>query len=288
MDISLDLNYSNKKPVLNQLNFEIMKQIILTSLLAISMLVGFAQITLQKTYNYSTSVVMLETLGYKYFLMDVPNSQVRFYNMDHSLYKTVNCNVPNGYYLADIKYVSQNLFNADAQIEFVYTYYKYVATASSYYYMYGSRVVNENGNNMLTIEGAQYIFVNKTGESEYKLFAYCFDYSVFPETVWTNIYNLPGSIVLSANIQGMQPDNFLNAWPNPASDIVQIAYELPENVKDANLYLIDSNGRPVKNYQIDNHIDNLALNLNDLSAGVYHYFIEYGNSRTESKKIIIQ
>lgn len=264
-----------------------MKQIILTSLLAISILLGYSQVTLQKTYNYSTTVVKLETLGYKYYLMDVPASQARIYNMDHSVYKTISCSVPNGYYLGDVKYVSQNLFNTDSQIELVYIYYKYV-TASTPYYMYGAKVVNESGATLASIDGVQYIYVNKTGDAEYKLFAYCFDYSIFPEKVWTNIYSLPGSLVSALNFSSQQTDSFLNAYPNPASDIVRIAYELPENVKDANLYLIDATGRPVRNYQIDNHIDNLALNVNDLSAGVYHYFIEFGNTRTEAKKIVVQ
>ncbi|MDP3915760.1 MAG: T9SS type A sorting domain-containing protein [Bacteroidota bacterium] len=264
-----------------------MKQIILTSLLLFSVLVGYAQITLQKTYNYSTTVVKLETLGYKYYLMDVPASQVRIYNMDHSVFKTINCNVPSGYYLADVKYVSQNLFNTDSQIELVYIYYKYVTTATSYYYIYGSRIINENGSNLQTIDGAQYIFVNKTGDSEYKLFAYCFDYSIFPEKVWTNIYSLTGSLVSALNISGNQPNVFLNAYPNPATDVIRLAYELPANVKSASLNLIDSNGRAVKNFQVDGHSDHIAVNVNDLSAGIYHYFIEYDNRRTSSKKIII-
>jgi hypothetical protein len=265
-----------------------MKKFISTLILMFSIAAVYSQITLQKTYNYSTTVIKLETLGYKYYLMDVPASQVRFYNMDHSLYKTVNCAVPNGYYLSDIKYVSQNLFNTDAQIEFTYTYYKYVSTTTSYYYMYGSGVANENGTNLLTIDGAQYLFVNKTGDTEYKLFAYCFDYSVFPETVWTNIYNLPGSLVSAANISGRQPDVFLNAWPNPANDIIKLNYELPDQIKNASLYLSDSNGRPIGNYQIDNHSDHLALNINDLAPGVYLYYIEYNNRRTVSKKIVVQ
>lgn len=265
-----------------------MKRIIISSLLVFTSFLSFGQITLQKTYNYSTTVVKLETLGYKYYLMDVPNSQVRIYNMDHSLYKTVNCVVPNGYYLSDIKYVSQNLFNTDAQIELAYTYYKYISTTSSYYYMYGSGVVNENGNNLLTIDGAQYLFVNKTGDTEYKLFAYCFDYSVLPETVWTNIYNLPGSLVSVANISGSEPDAFLNAWPNPANDIIRLNYELPDQVKSASLYLSDSNGRPVRNYLIDGHSDHLVISVNNLAPGVYLYYVGYDNRRTLSKKIVVQ
>lgn len=265
-----------------------MKQIILTCLLTVTILVGYGQVTLQKTYNYSTTVIKLETLGYKYYLMDVQNNQVKVYNMDHTIFKTFNCTVPNGYYLSDVKYVSQNLFNTDPQIELAYTYYQYVATSSSYYYNYGSKIISENGSILQSIDGAQYLYVNKTGDSEYKLFAYCFDYSLYPEKVWTNIYSLGGSLTSALDISAKQTDSFLNAYPNPASEIVKIAYELPENVKNAYLYLIDSNGRSVKNYQIDSHIDNLALDVNDLSAGVYQYYIEYNNIRTEAKKIIIQ
>jgi hypothetical protein len=56
-----------------------------------------AQVTLDKKYDYSTSVVKLETLGYKYYLMDVPLGQCRIYNTDHSLLKTINCNIPGGF-----------------------------------------------------------------------------------------------------------------------------------------------------------------------------------------------
>ena len=264
-----------------------MKQILSTLMLIFSVAVVHGQITLQKTYNYSTAVVKLETLGYKYYLMDVPASQVRIYNMDHSLFKTISCSVPNGYYLADIKYVSESLFNSDSQIELAYTYYKYVSTSTSYYYIYGAKVINESGSNLLNIDGAQYIYVNKTGESEYKLFAYCFDYSVSPEKVWTNIYSLTGSLVSSLNISANQPDNFLNAYPNPATGIIRVDYELPDDIKNARLNILDSSGKTVKNFMVDRHSDHLTLNVNDLSSGIYHYYIEYDYSRTSSKKLIV-
>lgn len=265
-----------------------MKQILSTLLLMFSIVAVYGQITLQKTYNYSTSVVKLETSGYKYFLMDVPNSLCRIYNMDHSVFKTISCTVPNGYYLADIKFVSEKLFNSDSQIELAYTYYKYVATANSYYYLYGAKVTGESGSTILTIDGAQYVYVIKTGDTENKLFAYCFDYSVSPEKVWTNIYNIPGSLISALTSSGSQPDVFLNAYPNPASDVVKLSYELPVNVKSASLKLLDSNGKTIRNFRIDGHSDHIAMNISDLSTGVYHYFIEYDNLRTSSKKIIIQ
>lgn len=265
-----------------------MRKIILSSALLFLLTTLHAQITLQKTYNFSTSVVKLETQGYKYFLMDVPNSQCRLYNPDHSLYKTINCNVPSGYYLSDIKLISEKLFNADSQIELAYTYYKYVSTATSYYYTYGTKIISENGNVLQTIDGAQYVYVNKTGESEHKLFAYCFDYSVTPEKVWTNIYSLPGVYVSSTLIAGKPDGAEFNAYPNPANDIIRLDYKLPDNINMAKMIVVDSNGKFVKNYLIDNHIDYISLTVNDLAAGIYHYFLEYGSTRTASKKIVVQ
>jgi hypothetical protein len=265
-----------------------MKRINLTGCLLFLVVAVYGQITLNKTYDFSTSVVKLETAGYKYYLMDVPNSQCRIYNMDHSIFKTINCPVPAGFYLSDIKFISENLFNTDSKIELTYTYYQYVPTATSYYYVYGSRIADENGNTLLTIDGALYNYVIKTSDTQYKLFAYCYDYSVSPEKIWTNIYNLPGTLVSALSLSGKQADLFTNAYPNPASEQINLDYVLPSGVNTADLKLVNIQGQVVKNYRIDGHTDHLAITVNDLSEGVYNYYIEYNNSRTEAKKIIIQ
>lgn len=265
-----------------------MKRILLSAWTVLVITTLSAQVTLQKTYDYSASVVKLETFGYKYFIMDVPNSQCRIYNIDHSIFKTISCAVPSGYYLSNITYISENLFDTDSKIELAYTYYKYVATTSSYYYIYGSKVVNESGINLITIDGAQYIYAIKTGDTSYQFFAYCFDYSVFPEKVWTNIYNLPGTLATDANTLCEQSAFSMNVYPNPASNVVNLIYELPQNIKSADLYMIDSNGRIVKKFLVDGHTDHLALSIGELSAGVYHYYLEYNNKRTSSKKLLVK
>lgn len=265
-----------------------MKRIFLGTMLLFFVLGSFAQVTFEKTYDFSTTIVNLETLGYKYYLMDVPNSECRLYNMDHSLYKTIDCPVPNGYYLADIKYVSEKLFDTDSQIELAYTYYKIVTTSTSYYYIYGAKVISENGTVLQTIDGAQYIYVNQTNNAEYKLFAYCFDYSTTPETVWTDIYSVPGTSVSVVSGPNNTSGAFLNAYPNPTSDIINLDYELPSQVRNANLYIINSNGQVLREFMIDGHSNHISMNVNELSAGVYHYYIKYDQQQTESKKIIVQ
>ena len=266
-----------------------MKKILITSIFFTLFFALNAQVSLNKRYEYSATIVKLETQGYKYYLMDVHKSQCRIYNLDHSIFKTINCVTPtNDHYLADIKYISENLFDNDAGLELVYTYYKYIPTQSSYYYEYDSKIINEDGSVLQTIDGARYIYINKTDDNTYKLFAYCYNYSVFPETVWTNIYNLLGTPIVSASLQKNKPNILLNAFPNPASQTVKVAYSLPENIDTGKLYLIDNNGRPVNQFVIDNHTNFLSLDVSLFSNGIYHYFIEYENTRTPSKKLVIR
>ncbi len=245
-----------------------------------------AQVTLERRYDYSTAVVQFETHGYKYYLMDVLNGQCRIYNLDHSLFRTINCNIPNGFFLSDIKFLSEKLFDNDAGIELLCTFYKYNATPG--YYEYDSKIINEDGSQLQFIDGGLYNFINKTGENEYKLFSYCYDFSTIPEKVWTNIYNLPGSPVLSSLLEDHQPGISLNAFPNPAYHSVKVAYTLPAGIRDGTLFLYDNNGKLVTRYDVDNHSDHLLLDVSGYSVGLYHYFVDYGSGRSPSKKLVIR
>ena len=242
--------------------------------------------TLDKKYDYSAAVVKFETLGYKYYLMDVLNGQCRIYNTDHSLFKTINCAVPSGFYLYDIKFLSENIFDTDPGIELLCTFYKYNSASS--YYEYDSKIINEDGSQITFIDGSLYNYVNQTGENTYKLFSYCYDFSVSPEKVWTNIYNLPGTPSTAAFLENFNPKIEINAFPNPASEKVNIFYTLPKNIDSGLLFIIDSNGRQVKQYLVDNHTDHLSLDVNELKSGIYHYFIESGTTKTAAKKLVVR
>lgn len=265
-----------------------MKRFSLILIVLIMIVAAQAQVTLDKKYDYSTAVVELETLGFKYYLMDVPNAQCRIYNPDHSLYKTISCPVPSGCYLSDIKFISEKLFDTDAGLELAYTYYKYVPTKDSYYYEYDSRIINDNGTEITFIDSGLYLYVNKVAESTYKLFAYCFDYSVSPEKVWTNIYNLPAKVVSASILQPNNSEITLGAFPNPAENKVKVAYSLPENIGEGTLHLVDNQGRHVERFIIDRHSDYLLLDVSRFQAGVYQYFIEYAHTKTPAKKLIIR
>lgn len=245
-----------------------------------------AQITLEHTYNYSATVVNLETPSYKYYLMDVPREECRIYNMDHSLYKTISCPTPANCFLFDIKFLSEQTFDNDAGIELLYSYYQY--NSGSDYYDYDSRIINEDGSEVVFIDGGLYNYINKTSDDVYKLFSYCYNFSSFPEVIWTNIYSLPGIPVVNATLLKNESDWSLNAFPNPAFENVKLAYLLPENVFSATLHLIDNLGRPVDEFIVDTYSDHLDLDVSSFSGGVYYYFIESEGKRSATQKLIVQ
>ncbi len=263
-----------------------MKKQISTCLFVVLFTALTAQVTLDKKYDYSTSVVKLETLGYKYYLMDVPNGMCRLYNTDHSVYKTISCNIPGGFYLSDIKFISEKLFDTDSGIELLCTFYKY--NTAQAYYEYDSKIINDDGSQITFIDGALYNYINQTSENTYKLFSYCYDFSLTPEKVWTNIYSLPGTVVSAQLLNEKSSGILLNGFPNPTSNSIKIAYSLPENVNQATLHLIDNSGRQVEQFIVDKHTDHLTLDVSRFKSGVYVYFIEYGNEKSAARKLVIQ
>jgi len=84
------------------------------------------------------------------------------------------------------------------------------------------------------------------------------------------------------------PEILLNAFPNPATNSLKVAYTLPENVTQGTLHLVNNAGGQVDQFVVDNHTNFLMLDVSKFQSGVYMYFIEYGNSRSESKKLVIQ
>ena len=162
-----------------------------------------------------------------------------------------------------------------------------VTTRQKLFNEYDSKIINEDGSQITFIDGGLYNYINQTGENTYKLFSYCYDYSVSPEKVWTNIYSLPGTVV-SSRYLNKSGEILLNAFPNPASQSFKVAYTLPENVTQGILHLVDNSGRQVEQFIVDNHTDHLLLNVSNFQSGVYVYFIEYENGKSTARKLVVR
>lgn len=247
---------------------------------------SLAQISYEHTYTgVSAAYIHLPAAGYKYYVMDVANKQCRIYNNDHSLWKSINLSIPSGYYLCDIQFVTEDLFNTDNTIEMLYVSCNYNTTLK--YYTYDTRIVNEYGTVLLSMPNAgySYIYPAETGS---KLFMWIYDFSVFPETVNTMVYSIPGKLnTLITETADELKSSIGGAYPNPAANEVTIPYFLPSNVNQAELKLYSMNGIPVKSYTVDHTFNTILVKTNELPAGVYVYRIESDTYKSKSYKLIV-
>ena len=247
---------------------------------------GVSQVNLETIYQVSGALTQLEKSGPKYYVMDWTNVQCRIYSMDHSLWKAVTLTVPTGYYLYDIRYVSEHLFNTDDLVEMAVTYFYYEEAGQ--YYIYGSKIVNELGEELVVIPGASYVQVYDAGNYGRKFLAYVYDYSVYPYPVQTWVYDLPGG---GAPNSIMGPDASLampDPYPNPAISFITINYHLPEHITGAQLQVMDIMGKVLKSYPINTANETYQLDVRMYPKGVYLYRFIANHYCSESFRLIKQ
>ncbi len=263
-----------------------MKKILSLLIIQLFALGASAQINYETEYNYSGTFVNLALSGTKFYIMDVPANQCRIYNTDHTLWKTIPLSVPANNYLYDIRFVSENLFTTDNSLALAYIYYNYDETGQ--YYTYTAKVIRENGSELLSIPGAQYLYVYDLGDDGVKLIAYVYDYSVSPYTVKTRIYDLPGNLLAIPSGAAPAPSGLGAPVPNPAGNFTQIHYTLPEDAKEGTIILQDVKGNAVQSYRVDRNFKSMYINTAQLPAGLYLYFLKTGQYTSPARKLVVE
>jgi hypothetical protein len=244
-----------------------------------------AQPSLDYQIPYSATVCHLEVSGEKYFAMDNLNSRCLIYNMDFSSYRTVSLALPQNYYMYDIRHVSQHLFNQDDLIEFAYIYSLYTETDTSWYYTYETRVINENGTQILKIPGAAYTEVVETQDQGRKLLVYIYDFSVLPATIQTQVYSLPEPATKSGTDPASPLYGLGDPWPNPAGGQVHVPLHLPPDSPGGVLVLYDLQGREVYRREVKPGEKTVSLPGGGLIPGTYLLHLQHGGLKTKSRKI---
>ena len=206
--------------------------------------------------------------------------------MDHTLLKTIPIPTPEEYYLTDVQYVSEKLFNSDNLLELVYSYAKYVPTETSYYYSYETKLINENGTVLLTVPGAGHTNVIEIPDQGKKFLVYEYDYSVIPFRTYTHVYKLPSSATetseysSSITYQG-------NPYPNPAHSQVTVPIQFPDGIESGRLDVFDMKGSRILSHSITEPSAYYILPVRQLIPGTYLYQLSAGAWRSVPKKIVI-
>jgi hypothetical protein len=249
---------------------------------------AFGQVQLLTSFNYSGNYVKLEKEGYKFYLMDVTAEQCRIYNSDFSLWKTVQLNIPNNRYLTDIQFLSQNLFDTDDGIELLYVYYQYVQTSTSYYYIYTTCVIDDNGTVILEVPGGSWTEVKNMDEDGARLLIYVYDYSAYPYTVKTQVYKVPGKYtgIPESGFENPEDSN-LRVYPNPTTD--RIHFNSPKKMirEQAWLTILDAGANVILRQPVQESQGTLDLKSLGLPAGTYYVRVETSKLQTKFQKVIL-
>jgi hypothetical protein len=241
-----------------------MKTTIIAILLALTGYALNGQVQLEHSYGFSGTLTEIDEDEFKYYVMDVPLKQCRIYNEDHTLYKTINLQVPSGFFLTDVKFVSRKTFNPDENIELLYMYSKADLINSEYIYTYGMKVINELGTVLLNLPNGGFAEL-KTGSNGTKLLAYTYTWSESFYLVSTNVYSL-GETTKSVSTV-MQPS--VNIYPNPADETLHVLLTDPSLFSGGILTLSDMSGRQVFKQPLRPGTGNLSIATAGMVPGTY-------------------
>lgn len=181
----------------------------------------------------------------KYTVWD--SQSIKIYNLDYSLYKSININLPEGV-VPIINFSSIRLFNDDNLIEFILTYSNNGTTYS--------RLYNENGIIISEFNDYVYPFITKNGNLKL--------YSLISSG---NIYSV------NKDISSKQKSNInetKSAYPNPAIAKITLPYRLDSGEQTV-MHIYSLTGQLLKAIQIDYNFDKIELDVSDFNAGEYIY-----------------
>lgn len=117
----------------------------------------------------------------------------------------------------------------------------------------------------------EYTFFNKDNPDENVKIVVKFDSS--PEAIDENILK---NIWIS------------EIYPNPATNFVNIDYDLPKEVNQVSVRIVNLLGSVVKEQKIDSRIDNLKIDISDLNGGIYFYSLFVVGEIYSTKKLIVR
>jgi len=278
-----------------------MKKLI-TTLLLIASISGYAQITLENTYPTGSSyyknlrLVKLSSSGYKYITSD--DSTLILYNLNHTVFRIINIpQIAGGYYSCWAYYVSEELFNTNpADIE----YFLYYSNGT----VFNCRVFDELGTVLLAKDSIGGNMANLYGKENFisytttgcKMIISNFFTFALPNYE-AYVYALPGFLpcqdCTGGVITGMTTEsgnlksgNITN-YPNPNNGQTTIEYTLPQGTTTADLVFYNMTGQEIKRFKVTDTFHDIVISTADLEAGTYYYQLQTTSGFKAGKKMVV-
>ena len=232
-----------------------------------------AQVTHEQTYDQYTQVVTYPgELVPKYFQLDAGQQQARFYNPDHSLFKTIDIPPVKGV-IQHFNYLSARTFDTDGGKEYLITYRD---TASGENYV---RIYDDDNSIMLDTLG-QYGLIKSMGTDQQVLMVY--NYS--QDTTTTKVYSLGGN---ETPVNYQRPTFRFQVYPNPTTNAFRVALATIPKQKPVQYRLFNTSGKVVRVGQVPRNQGNFRIEVQTLDPGGYFLRLDHPDGRTNTQEVII-
>jgi hypothetical protein len=294
-----------------------MKKLLFSLVILLMSMQTYAQITLEHTYD-STGyfqpsdtggnfcygrqlfyLVNLEIDGDKYVQINKPSQTIKFYNLNHTLWKSISySNVSTnitpfpGYdkINCSILYISQSLFNTDAKIEFMYTCSWYYPADTSNKAI--TQIVNED-DSILFSDAASPVVTPTWANQYYPIYNTSSGTKMILSNVMgkAEVYSLAGTLTdgiaeTNKKLMAMQ-SSVSNAYPNPNTGSAKIDYTLPPGVNEGEIVFYNLMGNEVKRFKVDRTFNTLLISTKDIAAGTYYYQLQTEGEYSGGKKMVV-
>ncbi len=260
----------------------------LLSVLFLSAFYANAQITLLHTFEEGDisvcSPTIVEDVGLYYYTTDSIDDPANFYyhyttyyyyNSEFNLYWSRQFKVAR--YSGISLFPTRHLIDADDGLEFIVTEFSSSALGGSHNHSY---IMEEDGTIIYDFtNGSNSSFEFKLVNNDIRLIRSVgyFVGSYTPDDMELEIYGTGGSY--SAE-EFLLVSNSV-AYPNPAKSNIILPYELSER-ETATMSIYNLNGQLIERFEIGSHFNQVQLNINSYSPGIYLY--EY---KGRSNKFIV-
>ena len=261
------------------------KKLIFTTLIFVAFMCSLnlrAQITLEHTFPtvWQQPAMFYENVNLYVWYGD---NQVKLYNTDYSLYKTITVPSPSGKYLHIGRVLFPNtVYSTNGKIGFVVIFYTVIDGNSGE--STGVRIYDEDATLLVDL-GFCYevgnISINKVDNNQYRLsIERVYGYDDFSNPV-TEIYSLPGkpsTVSIGDNMAISGDYNVQQPYPNPAKTAISLPYQLKQGETSV-MHIYNANGQLMETKQIDYVFDKILLNVSGYAKGTYFYEVNGVSNR---------
>ncbi|MDD2634228.1 MAG: PKD domain-containing protein [Bacteroidales bacterium] len=96
------------------------------------------------------------------------------------------------------------------------------------------------------------------------------------------------TVYLNTNTKQLSTNNYFEVFPNPTKDKANIKCFVPQEINNAEIIILTTNGQVLHNIKLDKGLNNLSIDLSKWKTDIVIINMLFDNERKHSEKLIIR